>query len=184
MHIPIRQFINAVLCTCVSTVLIAGPMRAQAQNRTVNRSGLDLRSSMDVAITENSTLGIGFTGKISKKSGLRVAVEQTPYIDKDDGSTTTTNKTGASIEYLTSAITTRSGLGVTYLRDNGETSGVDYSGSYVIRVQSFVDRFLTNNAYVGLGIGTVRQRQAPSDGSDITNKTVYGALTLRAGVRF
>lgn len=183
MTITIRPLAIGLLCTCVTILLSATPNRSKYRNITVNKSGWDLRSSMDVAITENSTLGLGYTWKISKTSGIRLAAEQTPYIDKDDGSTTTTNKTGVSLEYIMPAKTTRRGFGITYLRDNGESSGIDYTGSYAIRTQSFIDRFITNRAYVGLGIGTIRQRQAPNDGSAITNKNVYGGLTLRAGMR-
>lgn len=169
-----------ILGICVS--LSAGSAKTQRQSNQSKQNGWDIRSSMDVAITENSTLGLGYTWISRPTSSLRLALEQTPYIDKDDGSSTVTNKTGLSLEYGQSGQKTKRGFGITYLRDNGEKSGTDYTGSYAIRAQSFIDRYITNRAYIGLGVGAIRQRQAPNDGSAITNKTVYGGLTLRAGL--
>ena len=150
-------------------------------NKMPNQSGWDIRSTMDIATTDNSTLSIGYTVAINSSKMIRFAVEQSPYIDKEESTTTITNKTGGCLEYVYPMGRVKKGYSLTYLYDHGELDGKQLSRSYVLRMHKFYDHFFTRNVYVGVGMGGTRQRQSPDDGSTTTNRRVAGGLSLRAG---
>jgi hypothetical protein len=150
-------------------------------NKTPHLYGWDIRSTMDIATTDNTTLGIGYSFAINSSKLMRFAIEQSPYIDKEESTTTITNKTGGSMEYVYPLNRIKKGYSLTYLYDHGELNGKKLSRSYVIRMHKFYDRFFTKNVYIGVGMGGTRQRQSPDDGSTTNNRRVAGGLSLRAG---